>query len=453
VSDTTTTTDCVLPSPAAGQPALPFKLTGSQAKTAFAIRANCETMIAGDGETFLQPATEKNGVRIPAHYVTKNPQNLNSAGFLTLTLGNYVCHYHGEQMPNADGSRDLCPLCGNKMRFQQVFDAAKASKLFNNLNRRFLKTIFKRAIVVTERHKNKAIHFHLVGILASGADIRTGFDFSAFDAARAARSKGRINRAAETRYKLATCENLRGLWRMMRDELPKFGFGRAELTPIKSTGEAVACYISKYIEKNICNRIKEDKRKKLVRYIGDWKTTKVLAGGGLVTIGDESSPAKIKPNDFAWASKRAIAWRGKAKETAGLIGCLSPEDAKAALGCRWAYYLSKTWQGRTQDDLSPFLIADWQTKRLLTNDLADVSRKVSPGWLNHHELPMQHWLAGQDALELTGCEMEIYRKPSPEVPEDFDAEFARIFETGWKIWKENERERLKKIELETAALN
>ena len=368
-------------------PDLPFKLTGSQSKTAFAIRQNCETMIGGGGKLELQPAREMAGGKfIPAHWISKNPQFINSTGFLTLTLGKFICGEHGSQTPQTDGRQDDCPLCGNKMKFQQVFDAATASQRFNNIARRLLKTVFIRAIVVTERHKNKAIHFHLVGILRGLPDIKTGFDFAAFDAAKASRAKGWKNTAAEMRYKISASGELRGLWQMLRETLPGYGFGRAELTPIKKTGEAVACYVSKYIEKNICNRLKEDKRKKLVRYIGDWKTVKKLDAGGAVTmIGrnvapvDSVAPFKLKPNDFAWASKRATAWRGKAKETASLIGAFCPEDAKSALGCRWAYYLSKTWQGRTADDLSPFLIADWQTKRLLANDLADVSRKVAPG--------------------------------------------------------------------------
>ena len=453
-ADTTTGSKSELPG--LNAPDLPFKLTGSQSKTAFSIRQNCETMIAGNGKLELKPAEERaDGKFIPAHWICKNPQFINQTGFLTLTLGKYICGEHGAQTPNEAGRRDDCPLCGNKMKFQQVFDAATASKHFNNIARRLLKTVFIRAIVVTERHKNKAIHFHLVGILRGTPDIKTGFDFAAFDAAKAARAKGWKNHAAETRYKISASDELRGLWKMLRDTLPGYGFGRAELTPIKKTGEAIACYVSKYIEKNICNRLKEDKRKKLVRYIGDWKTVKKLDDGGAVTMIGRTvapvasvAPHKLKPNDFAWASKRATAWRGKAKETAGLIGITSPETAKEALGARWAYYLSKTWQGRTQDDLSPFLIADWETKRLLTNDLAQISRMVSPGWLKRNELPMQPFLP---ADYFPGWP-EIYAQPLAEHKPDFDAEFNEIFTTGWKRWQEVEKERLANI-AENLALN
>jgi hypothetical protein len=390
-------------------PDLPFKLTGSQAKTAFSIRANCEAMITGDGKRRIvaaQTVTDKDGAEkfIGAHWVCDQPEFLNECGFLTLTLGKFICPEHGAQLPK-DGPKDECPCCFRRMKFQQVFEAATASRHFNNLTRKVLKELFVRAIVVTERHKNRAIHFHLVGILRGGADIRTGFDFKAFDAAKAARAKGKINHAAEIRYKLSASETLRAAWQMLREKLPGYGFGRAELTPIKKTGEAVACYVSKYIEKNICNRLADDKGKKLVRYIGDWKTTKKMEDGNLITMRGREvakthclSPYKIRPNDFAWASKRATAWRGKARQTARLIGCQEPEHAAAALGPRWAFHLSVTWQARTRDDLSPFLIADAWILDRLADDLRAISKKRCPGWLEKYaEAENRIWRMDRDA--------------------------------------------------------
>lgn len=427
-------------------PDLPFRLNGSQAKTAYALRANCEAMISGNGarqlvekKTIIIKDSAGNDVEkfIPAHFICTQPEFLNCTGFLTLTVGDW------------DGER-----------FHQVFDAAEASKRFNLLNRRLLKTLFVRAIVVSERHKNGAIHFHLVGVLRGCPDIRSGFDFAAFDKAKQARARGRVNRAAEIRYKIAASDELLAAWAMLRDELPNYGFGRAELTPIIKTGEAVACYVSKYIEKNICNRLKADKRKKLVRYIGEWKTVKTIEKNLVTMINREPAPAsstapfKLRPNDFAWASSRATAWRGKARETAGLIGCQTPEDCAAALGGRWAFYLSTTWQGRTADNLQPFLVADWETKRLLANDLAGISRKLCPGWLSENEKPMQPFLTADDAAELTGSAAEIYRVPlnefeSATVP---DLEFSRLYENGMAAWKLAEKMRLTEI-AEKIALN
>jgi hypothetical protein len=287
-------------------------LTGSQRKTAFALRRNCETMIAGHDRRKLVEIELSDG-KMQSVWQSIEPENLNCTGFLTLTVGN--------QGPEG---------------FAQVWDAVEASRRINNLNRRVLPLIFAKAIVVTERHKNGAVHFHVLGILRSKADIRTGFDFKAFRAAREARAKGRVNHAAEVRYKLAASDELRALWQMLRDTLPGYGFGRAELTPIEKTSEAVACYISKYIEKNVCNRIAADKRKKLVRYIG-WEK------------------GQTKPNEFSWGTERAIAWRQKARALARVAGVTEKEQVSKKFGPRWAFLFTGTWKEIFGDDKLPWL--------------------------------------------------------------------------------------------------
>ncbi len=108
-------------------PALPVQgdfvakmLSGSQQKTAFALRLNAERMIRENG--------------------------LNQSGLLTLTVGDFVCDGHGLQIPDF---KDHCPACKaagkiRRMKFKGVFDAAEASRRINNL-RKFILTLFKRA--------------------------------------------------------------------------------------------------------------------------------------------------------------------------------------------------------------------------------------------------------------------------------------------------------------------
>lgn len=348
---------------AGGQLSLGFRLTGSQAKTAFAIRANCEKMLRGNARGTIVSTRyfdERAGeVRESSQYVATAPEFLNCAAFLTLTVGDTITQPDGTE------------------KFQQVFDSAEASKRINLLNRRFLPAMFERAILVTERHKNGAIHFHLVGVLRSRADIRTGFDFTAFHQALHARSKCRVNHGAEIRYKLSASEALRAAWATLRDELPKHGFGRAQLTPIEKTGEAVACYVSKYIEKNICNRLAVDKRKKLVRYLG-W------------------NKEQLKPNEFEWNGKRAKAWRGKTREVLSLVGVNAPDrtgeplphvreacewsldrirhkqfdgtEAAELFGPRWAFRTHSIWT-RLDDSHVPFMVWDWGTRELCRAEL------------------------------------------------------------------------------------
>lgn len=261
----------ILP-PKSGQLELTERLlSGSQAKTAYALRLNAERM------------------------VREAPGGKESIGFLTLTVG------------DSDPS-------GQK--FRKVWGAEEASRRINNISRRLLRTVFDCFIVVSERHKDESIHFHILGVLKGAPDIRTGCDFAAF---------------ARRDYSTAP-KRLRALWRYLRAKLPAYGFGRHELMPIKKTGEAVASYVSKYIEKNVCNRLKADRRKKLVRYHG-------------------FCPRQLKPNDFAWATRRAVAWRWKARTLAGLCNICQPHEAAEALGPRWAFKLTTLWRSTMGDDL------------------------------------------------------------------------------------------------------
>jgi hypothetical protein len=299
-------------------------LTGSQRKTSYALRQNVESLIAGNAPKTLRTVTMPDGETHGA-YVAEKPENLNCVGFLTLTIGDTETDLHGRK------------------RFVKIYDAAEASRRINNLNRRFLKNLFERAIVVTERHKDKGIHFHIIGLLRSREDIRTGFDFAAF---KEIRKIGKKFSAAD----VGASPELAAIWKTLRETLPGYGFGRAELTPIEKAGEAIASYVAKYIEKNVCNRIKEDKRKKLVRYVGFEKT-------------------QLKPNEFSWGTKRAIAWRGKARAMASLVNIYEKEEAAANFGARWAHFFTSMWQRVTGDDLSPFLIADWNQTELLRASL------------------------------------------------------------------------------------
>jgi hypothetical protein len=200
------------------------------------------------------------------------------------------------------------------------------------------------------------IHFHLLGTLASGADIRTGLDFV------------QVNRRD---YRTVSAE-LRGVWAVMRQKLPLYGFGRHELLPVRKTGDAVAAYVSKYIEKNVCQRSPADKGKRLVRYIG-WQKR------------------QLKPNEFEWDGVRARAWRAKTGQLFEMAGCqlkefqvnppkriiqdcasgagkirpkcLDGSEIKMKFGPRWAMVGTEIWSEVFTDDKLPFL--DVTPNRLL----------------------------------------------------------------------------------------
>lgn len=247
------------------KPPVGIKLSGSQRKTAHAIRLNAERMIKEDG--------------------------LNHTGFLTLTVG------------DSDAGS-----------FRQTEDSAEASKRIHGLLRRFLPSIFRRGLIVTERHKSGAIHYHILGTTA-GVDIRTGLDFAAI-------GRGDYRSAPPA---------LRAIWKRCREELTAFGFGRAELLPVKKTGAQVASYISKYLEKNIGSRTDDDKGKKLVRYFG-W------------------NKRHLKPNDFGWGTPRAGAWRTSARLLSGLVGVEERSEAAECFGPRWAFKLTGVMNATAGND-------------------------------------------------------------------------------------------------------
>ena len=279
----------IVPQEAGQQEFIENLLTGSQSKTAYALRINAEQMIKDNG--------------------------IETIGFLTLTVGD-----------------------PGKERFKQIHDSEEASRRINNLNRRFLPDLFERAIVVTERHKSGAIHFHVLGVVKGHPDIRTGVDFKAIAAGD---------------YRTAPLK-LRAIWETLRDKLPGYGFGRAELLPVRKTGEAVSRYVAKYIEKNVCNRLAEDKHKKLVRYVG-WEK------------------GQLKANDFGWGTKRAIAWRCKVRAIAGLINIYSPEQAAEAFGPRWAWLLTRLWRHTMGDDLACGFSWTWPERECVRAQLATMA--------------------------------------------------------------------------------
>lgn len=276
------------------QPDLPFQLSGSQRKTARAIEINVDRMISEAG--------------------------IEMVGFLTLTVG----ESRGEN-------------------FVQVRDAAEASKRIHTLARRFLPSLFERWVIVTERHKSGAIHFHLI-VQTRGA-IREQFDWAAV-------------RAGD--YSSA-CPALRRIWALLRAELPSFGFGRAQLEPLKN-GEAASRYVAKYVEKNLFNRLAEDHRKKLVRY-GGWEGK------------------HCRSNDIAWVGARAAAWRHNARTCASLVGAQHSTVARF-FGPRWAYRLSRAMNAIRGNDQTRIDFRNWPER--------EAARRIVMEETNQRALVMWH---------------------------------------------------------------
>lgn len=185
-----------------------------------------------------------------------------------------------------------------------VLDPKEAQRRFNSLKTHVLRDRYRASVRVFERCKSGRIHYHLLVVL--DADIRTGFDFAAIKA-NDYRSAGKF---------------LRDEWAFWRRTARRYGFGRTELLPVRSSSEAVARYVGKYISKNHQQRQERDRHVRLVEYSGG---------------------ARMAVTRFAWCTENAAQWRAKVATFAGIAAArlgrdvLSIEDLSAVLGPRWAY--------------------------------------------------------------------------------------------------------------------
>lgn len=181
----------------------------------------------------------------------------------------------------------------------------KAQKRFNSFISNVVKPRYHDYVGVMERMKSGRIHYHL--LIALAVDIRSGFDFEAVD---------------RHDYRSAT-PALRSEWAFLRKAAPAHGFGRTELLPIKSTTEAVAKYVGKYIAKHMDARQEQDKGARLVRY---------------------SRGARAGTTRFSFKSPGSAEWRRKLAIFAEIVQCGHPdtivnklEDLTRVLGPRWAH--------------------------------------------------------------------------------------------------------------------
>jgi hypothetical protein len=187
-----------------------------------------------------------------------------------------------------------------------VLDPKESNRRFNSLATHVLTKRYQAHLRVMERQKSGRIHHHLIVVL--GSDIRSGANFQEF---------------AQREYRSAS-RALRAEWAFWRKTAKPYGFGRTELLPVKSTGEAIAAYVGKYISKHIESREPRDKGVRLVSYSG---------------------LARYATTRFQWASPGMKQWRKKAALAARILaygkGISHPtEDTLRRLyGPRWAFKL------------------------------------------------------------------------------------------------------------------
>lgn len=185
-------------------------------------------------------------------------------------------------------------------------DHKRAYKRFKSFNANFLgkSEFFGNWICIKERQTRGAWHYHM--LIDCKQDIRSSFSWERFDLGD------------------YSCANayLRQIWRVLRDMLPRYSFGRHELTPIRVDSKAISTYLAKYLFKSLLNRSPEDKGIKL--YSTSGKTI--------------SSVPK-----FSWLTENTKKWRKNVKTLANFV--LQSDQYEALeehYGKRWAYHLHQS---------------------------------------------------------------------------------------------------------------
>ena len=200
---------------------------------------------------------------------------------------------------------------------KKVVTPKEASRRFNSFRTHFLRDFAEVYIKVTEPHKDKRPHYHLLIVLPS--DIRTGFDWDAFEGAKleyVKNGKSPLFRGLTRTYSQSAPKFLRRFWSLFRHAAKAHKLGRTEVLPIKSEAEAAVRYVGKYIEKGSVHRT------------GAWK--------GVRLVSCSRSLERAANCRFSWAES-GKQWR---TYVAGVASALDIEDLSQfaeRFGAKWAY--------------------------------------------------------------------------------------------------------------------
>jgi hypothetical protein len=181
-----------------------------------------------------------------------------------------------------------------------------ASRKFNSMRVNFLSKHFGSWLCVKERQRRGAWHYHLLVEILTECDenIFDGFNFD----------------AVKLRDYSSVSNLLKSIWKLLRDELPKYGFGRSELLPIRTTSIQVGRYMGKYLLKHVAHRTKEDKGVRIVSYSQDFLRSS---------------------SKFSWNTEGAKEWRSKLQKMVEIVLCgHSMEKMKTIFGPKWAFFMA-----------------------------------------------------------------------------------------------------------------
>jgi hypothetical protein len=133
----------------------------------------------------------------------------------------------------------------------EVHEMDEFQRRYNSLMTHFLRERFIQTAAVVQRYKH-GIHAHLA--------VVTDWDM-----------RGRLNfKALKRRDYRSAPQRLRQEWKLLREVLPGYGFGRHELLPMYGDSSGLGRYLARYLVRELGTRRRGDKRHKLVRYSQSW---------------------------------------------------------------------------------------------------------------------------------------------------------------------------------------
>lgn len=310
-------------------------------------------------------------------------------GFLTLTLGDM----------DAGG------------RFRNLRDRKEAQKRFHSLLTNVIAKRYACGVVVTERHRNRGIHFHVAAVCTE--DIRGTIDFEACFPPKDHFGK----RVRKPDYSTAN-DAIKREWAFWRQTCKKYGFGRHQLQPMRENGEALGRYLGEYLSKDWEHRLPEDKGARCVRYFGHWSKT----------ARSESKRRQVPPygSRFGWMTPRARAWRELMKQICIVIKYkgfnLTEANIKEIIGAKWAWKMGRLFESVR------FEVGDWQGEAVRVA-IEEHNLKVQIRWLTgggdparsywwhiteitlDHLRPSPEWIKqGKDLQLAKDCEEEILKR-------------------------------------------
>lgn len=190
----------------------------------------------------------------------------------------------------------------------------EAARRFNSLLTHVLRQRYAQGIVMWERMKSGRWHVHVLVVL--GQDIRTGIDW--------AEIKAGVYRSAGAA--------LRAEWAFWRVTARRYRFGRTELLPIRTTGQAVAGYISKYLAKHIDHRLAEDRGARVLAF---WGYSKRDPETGETLRGVRRRASTV----MAWSGEKSRQWRAQVADFAAALRVSDFTKLSTIAGPRWAWWL------------------------------------------------------------------------------------------------------------------